>query len=58
MKEEIYYDVICDFNDDSRSMNEIFNIYEKHVSQIADKISREHLMTIEELKQRGLIKDD
>ena len=28
------------------------------IAQLADQITREHPMTIKELKQRGLIKDD
>ena len=32
MEEETYYDVICDFDDDSRSMNERFDSYEEAIN--------------------------
>ena len=31
MEDETYYDVICDFNDDTRSINKRFNTYEEAI---------------------------
>lgn len=45
----------CDYESDTRPESCPINTVD--ISQIADQISREHLMTITELKQKGLIKD-
>lgn len=51
-------DADCDRDAAYRPKNCPINTYEDEIAQLAEQISREHLMTIQELEQKGLIKDD
>ena len=55
MEEEIYYDVIFDFDDDSRIMNERFDTYEEAIKYSLNYTDLKHKIVKITIKYETLV---